>query len=293
MEEYLPIVRAKERAIKNGNVCDTISLADRSSFEKIHNRYCKSILGLKKTSCNISAKIELGRLPIESFIKIQVILYFSRLNTDKINPLMKEAFKVNKKLNDEGMYTWYTHALKIFEEFELETQEYENFDKPFQKIKMKLKFKIKKVAEDIYKNQLMTKISNLTSGSKLYLYKQIKTDFGLEKYLLKESSFKNRQILTKFRVSDHPLEVEIGRYKNILRENRLCTVCKEIEDEYHFLLYCNINKHLRQTMVQNLQLDLNINNDNKLENIGKILNPKLELLPNVCDFIKPSLALRK
>ena len=53
----------------------------------------------------------------------------------------------------------------------------------------------------------------------------------------------------------------------------------------------NIIKHLRHTIAQNLQLDLNINNDNKLENIRKILNPKLELLPNVCDFIKQSLAL--
>ena len=63
----------------------------------------------------------------------------------------------------------------------------------------------------------MFKISNLTSGSKLYLYKQIKTDFGLEKYLLKESSPKDRQILTKFRVSDHPLEIEVGRYKKYFK----------------------------------------------------------------------------
>ena len=83
---------------------------------------------------------------------------------------MKEALKVNTKLNDEGMYTWYTHALKIFEELDLEITEYENFDKPFLKVKKNLKCKIKKVVEDIYKNQLMSKISNLTSGSKLYLY---------------------------------------------------------------------------------------------------------------------------
>lgn len=293
MEEYLPIVRAKERASKNGNNCDSINIADRSSFEKIHSRYCKSILGLKKTACNISSKTELGRIQIESFIKIQVILYFCRLNCENINPLLKEAYNLNKILNEGGLYTWYTHALKIFEEFDIDINEYETFDKPFQKIKYNLKGKVKKIVEQKYINQIMSKLLNLTNESKLYLYKQIKDDFGLEKYLTEESSFKNRQFITKFRVSDHPLEIEIGRYKNVLRENRLCTVCKDIEDEYHFFLYCNKNKHLRQNMFQHLQLDINFDNNNRLGYIKQILNPKKELLPYVCDFIKQSLELRK
>ena len=46
-------------------------------------------------------------------------------------------------------------------------------------------------------------------------------------------------------------------------------------------------------MIQNLQLNMNNSNDNKLEIISKIFTPELELLPNVCDFIKQSLALRK
>lgn len=291
MEEYLPIVRSKERAIRNGNTCDALSLADKSSFEKIHSRYCKTILGVKKTSCNISSKMELGRLPVESFMKIQVLLYFSRLNTEQVNPLVKEACKVNKKLHDIGMYTWYTHVFKIFEEFDLDINEFENLNNDFQKIKKNLKCKIKKVAEEKYQTQMMLKLSNLTTDSKLYLYKHLKTDFGIEKYLLNESSFKNRQIITKFRVSDHPLEIEVGRYRNILRENRLCTVCNDLEDEYHFFLNCNINTHLRKVMFQKLQLNSIINN--RLDHIKKILNPELELLPFVCDFIKQSLALRK
>ena len=113
------------------------------------------------------------------------------------------------------MYTWYTHVFKIFEEFDLDINEFENLNNDFQKIKKNLKCKIKKVAEEKYQTQMMLKLSNLTTDSKLYLYKHLKTDFGIEKYLLNESSFKNRQIITKFRVSDHPLEIEVGRYRNI------------------------------------------------------------------------------
>jgi hypothetical protein len=47
-----------------------------------------------------------------------------------------------------------------------------------------------------------------------------------------------RQLFTKFRVSDHSLEIETGRYKHITREERICKNCNlnEIGDEYHFFL---------------------------------------------------------
>ena len=38
------------------------------------------------------------------------------------------------------------------------------------------------------------------------------------------SNFKMRQLFTKFRVSDHSLEIESGRYKNITREDRKCKI---------------------------------------------------------------------
>jgi hypothetical protein len=52
MEDYLPIYRALIGADKNNKTCDTLSFEDKTSYEKIHTRYCKTILGLKKTSLN-------------------------------------------------------------------------------------------------------------------------------------------------------------------------------------------------------------------------------------------------
>ena len=45
-----------------------------------------------------------------------------------------------------------------------------------------------------------------------------KTDIKLEDYL---KLVNNRQLSTKFRTSDHPLEIELGRYKKIPRHQRL------------------------------------------------------------------------
>ena len=35
--------------------CDTLSLEDKFCYEKIRNKFCKYILGLKKIACNILA----------------------------------------------------------------------------------------------------------------------------------------------------------------------------------------------------------------------------------------------
>ena len=85
MDDYLPSYRAMLRAIKNNISCDTLALQEKSVYEKVHTRYCKTVLGLNKTACNISTLCELGRLPVSSFIKTQVMMYFVRLNSQNVN----------------------------------------------------------------------------------------------------------------------------------------------------------------------------------------------------------------
>jgi hypothetical protein len=65
---YFSISREISWSEQSGSVCDTLSLEDTFCYEKIHNKFCKYILGLKKIACNISAKSELGRFPIIDYI---------------------------------------------------------------------------------------------------------------------------------------------------------------------------------------------------------------------------------
>jgi hypothetical protein len=37
----------------------------------------------------------------------------------------------------------------------------------------------------------------------------------LEEYVIQENNFKNKQLIAKFRTSDHCLQIETGRYINI------------------------------------------------------------------------------
>ena len=69
MDDYLLLYRAILRAEKNIKICDKLSFDYKTSYEKNHTKYCKIILGLKKTASNIASNAELGRFPLSSFIK--------------------------------------------------------------------------------------------------------------------------------------------------------------------------------------------------------------------------------
>ena len=74
---------------------------------------------------------------------------------------------------------------------------------------------------------------------RLLFYKSIKNKLEFETYL-NISSFEGRKAIAKLRCSDHALQIEKGRHKNIPRENRTCNLCplKVVETEEHFLTTC-------------------------------------------------------
>ena len=59
--------------------------------------------------------------------------------------------------------------------------------------------------------------------------------------------------LARFRTSSHNLEIEIGRHRDKLLSERLCKFCEKmgdivIEDEFHFLLSCEMYSELRKNI---------------------------------------------
>ena len=79
----------------------------------------------------------------------------------------------------------------------------------------------------------------------------------MEKYLLSKN-FDFRKLICKFRISDHSLAVETGRYKKVPREDRLCNTCNIIDDEHHFLFDCVLNKKNRDTYFHKINLDTSL-----------------------------------
>ena len=86
---------------------------------------------------------------------------------------------------------------------------------------------------------------NHSQKNKLRLYRQFKQTFGFEKYLSMSLPVLDRIHLTKFRISNHKLLIEYGRYRGIPVNARLCNHCHKVEDEVHFLLECKHHKTFR------------------------------------------------
>ena len=57
--------------------------------------------------------------------------------------------------------------------------------------------------------------------------------------------------ICKIRVSAHSLNIETGRYKNIIRPETKCTNCSkgDIEDEKHFIVDCPLYENIRVKFV--------------------------------------------
>ena len=96
-------------------------------------------------------------------------------------------------------------------------------------------------------NEWFGKLSGDCNGNnKLRFYKLIKTNFAREPYLNILKDYKLRKLVTKFRCSDHILEIEVGRHKKIQYEHRICKICyTDVETEIHFLQSCTIYNPLR------------------------------------------------
>ena len=120
---------------------------------------------------------------------------------------------------------------------------YQNdIDIPFNLIKQRI--------FDSYKQSWYSSVNN---SNRLETCAQYKHDFEMEKYL-KGKKFKKSVwswlgiTLTQFRLSSHDLAIERGRYQNLIRNERVCKLCKSglVENEYHILLVCPLYRELRQ-----------------------------------------------
>ena len=73
-------------------VKEDLKFIDNFFCEIVHNRACKSILGVTKGSSNIAVRAELGRTPLYPFIVEMVFKYWYKLITQTKNPILKEAY---------------------------------------------------------------------------------------------------------------------------------------------------------------------------------------------------------
>ena len=86
-------------------------------------------------------------------------------------------------------------------------------------------------------------------GDKLRTYRQLKDEYGVEQYVIKIKTVKERSALSKFRSGVASINFELGRYLGIPVINRFCHFCENcVENEKHVLLSCPLYDGVRQAL---------------------------------------------
>ena len=214
--------------------------------EKLHMKFCKSVLGVHKNATNFGVQSELGRFPLYfNMIKAMINFWFRLENNIAMFPILQDAFITSKQLFDKKTPSWYgsiqtiLRACPEIKKLALSTRNVNNFRYKFTKL-------IKEIFLTLWKDELIR-----NSDGKLRTYVTFKSHFYREKYLSIVTNYEQRRSITKFRISCHKLKVETGRYCGIPCEERICTSCSlnEVEDEIHFLFRCPKYENERQNML--------------------------------------------
>ena len=232
-----------------------LKLPKNNPIERLHNMFCKQLLGLQKQTNTMGILLELGMVPITYHALKADIKNWDCVRNKKSNNLLDESLNNASKENLTRISSIKTllESNGMLQSFLTANSNPNNNSK--QKDIENLKFQ--RLCDQFHQNALA---SFRNENSKLKTYSTLKNDIGMEKYLIDKPNFKYRSALTKLRLSNYPLLIEIGRHSRMERPLRFCPFCPTmIEDELHFLIQCPtykemIDKHFPPTVLHNTEI---------------------------------------
>ena len=233
---------------KNIQYLDYLFKNLRSPYEQLHLKFCKRTMGVSKRTSNIGCLAELGRFPINYNIICAVCNYYSRLHIFKEGDLLYHALKSQqtRKHNSGVSFTYDKFTNTLLKELNINhnmllTQKKSN-DNAYNSSLKKIAKLISSSCQNKYKDFFSKSLNEMKNDdTKLTYFVQLKTEYMYEKYL----NYNRHRYISKYRLSDHNLPIERGRYvkPKIPKELRLCTKCKlAMGNEIHVLLECK-NTH--------------------------------------------------
>ena len=218
-----------------------LKLPKNNPIENLHSMFCKQLLLVQKNTTNVGALLELGRTPLRQTAQKQAVKNWDRIQRSNCNQMIKLSFADAKT---ESL-AWFVKITNCLAENGIR-QVPDNLATPeIKDIDVKLYNRL----TDIFYQESFTSIKK--GNSKLRTYSLIKEGAGLENYLKMVHNHKLRSELTKLRLSNHQLMIEVGRHQKMPLENRSCPFCSEpVEDEIHFLVSCETYKDLRKPIIE-------------------------------------------
>ena len=245
-------------------------------------RILKQILGVQKQTTNVGVLLELGKHPLSLEAKRLSIKNWERIKAGKGNPLLLASYR--DSLNEN--LPWISSIKYTLESrgfLSLYLGDYSS----------KPPFVFKKVFQrliDIFHQESFESIKG--ERSKLRTYAIFKKEAGFETYLAELKNVSIRTNVTRFRLSNHKLMIEVGRHRGLENRNeRLCPFCSDqVEDESHFLLFCPVYRYQRRIF-----MDPITKQNHAFNHLSA--NEKIEFLmctmdQNICQYTSNSMDIR-
>jgi hypothetical protein len=175
---------------------------------------------------------EQGRFPLEIKVTMRMVSYWNKLLENE--KLSSSIYRLLLSLKDNGVQTfkWLNHVESIFNDSGLGYIFHNQDSSDYTRIKLLL--------NQIPKDQFLQRwTSQMINSSRGQFYSNFKTEVSFDNYLTR--LYENNRIwITKLRTCNLKLPIEMGRWKNIPRENRTCHLCnEEIGNAFHYLFICS------------------------------------------------------
>ena len=224
-------------------------LNDIQILENLCSKFYKFILRVPQNCSNLAVYAELGSPKLSIDASIRVFKYFQRLISNQLSDLVSKAYSISNDLANQGHNCW-LHTVRQH----LKNLGYNpDFITPStEELQTRLRDQhLQQTVNAINADHGPTKIGK----NKLRYYRLMKVNYtSLEKYLIIIQNPAIRRALTKFRISNHQLSIELGRFKRPPQpvSERICPMCHlgVVEDEIHFLLICPLYNNLREPLLK-------------------------------------------
>lgn len=195
------------------------------------------------------------RFPLKIFVDKLAIKYYNHLICLSDESLAKQSllmsFSLFKKNKNCYLSNFKTMLNRINPSLEISIQR--TFDNAA----------ISNLESSLKNTYFQTWKNALKNSSKLSFYSTFKEFYEQEPYLNILRHFEQRRLFTKFRISNHQLAIETGRYYKIPRDERLCLVCctNAMETEQHLILHCPAYSDIRSEFHSKLKEKIDFSSD--------------------------------
>ena len=252
------------------------------AVERLHLKFCKLLLSLKKSTCSAMVYGETGRFPVSVVVYERMFGFWYRLSHSKMEKLSDLLYLYLVKSHSNN--PWLSQMKSLLCTHGLNNV-WMTQAKDLDFCYLKPKFQL--VLKDTFQQHWFHEVATLTKCDN---YRMFKKCFGMEKYLTAlPDDF--RIAITRFRCRNTKLPVENFYILNLA--DKKCNQCclNVIGDEYHYLLECTFFQADRELFVPRYYSRYPARH--KLEGLFQLQSPHLikiaKFIKTICRKLSPAI----